>query len=48
MLFIANATLYPMAADMPEVVEQGCLAAEGGRIMRVGTGFTYADIWAQM
>lgn len=48
MLFIANATLYPMAADMPEVVEQGCLAAEGGRIIRVGTGFTYADICAQM
>ena len=44
MLFIVNATLYPMASEMPEVVERGCVAVEGGKIVRVGTGFSCQDL----
>lgn len=44
MLFIANGTLYPMAEKMPEKIENGCIAVENGKIIRVGCGFTYEQL----
>ncbi len=44
MLFIANATLYPMAEGMPERMEHACIAAQDGKILRAGTGFTYEEV----
>lgn len=44
MLFIANGTLYPMAEGMPEKIENGSIAVQDGKILKIGNGFTYEDI----
>lgn len=44
MLFIANGTLYPMAEGMPERIEKGSIAVQDGKILKVGSGFTYDDV----
>ncbi len=44
MLFIANGTVYPMAAGLPEKLENGCVAVEDGKIVRIGCGFSYEDV----
>lgn len=44
MLFIANGNIYPMAERMPEKLEKGCIAVEDGKILRVGSGFTYEEL----
>ena len=48
MLFISNGTLYPMAEEMPEKIENGSVAVENGKIIRVGCGFTYEELCAEM
>lgn len=44
MLFIANASLYPMAEKLPEKLEGGCVAVEKGKILRVGNDFSYENL----
>ena len=44
MLFIWNAQIYPMAEQLPEKIENGCIAVQGSKILRIGNDFTYEDI----
>ena len=44
MLFIWNAQIYPMAEQLPEKIEKGCIAVQGSKILRIGNDFTYEDI----
>lgn len=44
MLFIWNAQIYPMAEQLPEKIENGCIAVQGRKILRIGNDFTYEDI----
>lgn len=44
MLFIWNAQIYPMADQLPERIENGCIAVQGSKILRIGNDFTYEDI----
>lgn len=47
MLFIANATLFPMVRGVPEKLEKASLAAAGGKIVKAGHGFSYEAMAAQ-
>ncbi len=43
MLFIANGKLYPMAENMPEVIEGGYVAVKDGKIWKIGAGSSYEE-----
>lgn len=48
MLFIVNATVYPMADGMPEKMEQAYVAVEDGKILRVGRGCSYEELCREL
>lgn len=44
MLFIEHGTLYPMAENMTEKIENGSIAAENGKIICVAEGLSYHEL----
>lgn len=48
MLFVINGTLYPMAETLPERIENGCVAAENGRIVWVGGDMSHESVCAEL
>lgn len=48
MLFIEHGILYPMAANMPEKIENGSIAVEKGKIICVASGLSYQELCRKM